>query len=225
MANLLNETTEIGSTRVSVNPGASIMKSVACTEHWINTYAPDLIIVMSGICNITSKDSKTKNISLRHNKLSDVVDAVMTPIRQAHDLIRNMGDYTVSFSTVTGVDLTDVNNRERKHMNGKEYWYYTTNDKVMHPQQDTLNRAIVIINREITAYNEANGIPTTWMAEVVHPYLRGRHRHYYGRLADGCHPDDNTRKRWAHQIARTIRRISANEDGATKVTPPATKAK
>ena len=209
---ILRDLQGIGETRVSVNPGKTISGSVEVARNHVKDMKPDLIIVMSGICSITNRDRHTKVISLRHTDINTVVDTVMTDIDHAHKLIRETSDAPVSFATVTGADLTDVNNQRRRIMSNVEYQEYVLNIKVTHPDQATLNTAIIRLNRRITAYNENTNTPTTWMAEIVHPLLRGQHRFYYGKLADGCHPNNNTRKRWAHQIARTIRRMTAKID-------------
>ena len=211
METLLNNTADIGNIHVSVNPGSGLTRSAERTKQWIVNNKPDLIIIMSGICDITSKDNISKTIRLKYNTVAEVTETVMRSIRQTYDLIQHIGEFTVSFSTITGLELADTNNKDRRKMTDNEYRHHSTHTKLTHPQQKTLDEAVIEINRRITAFNETNNTPTTWMAEIVHPYLRGRHRHYYSRLADGCHPSNNTRRRWAHQIVRTIRKMAEHQ--------------
>ena len=208
MAPLLEATTDIGAVEIMIHPGATILEAADRSLSAANKCL-DLIVVMAGICSITKKDQRTKMISLRYTTLGSVVEAVMDDIVKAHAHICRVTTTPISFATITGADLTDVNNKHRKRMTTLEYRNYVDCYKKVHTEQPLLDAAVHLVNKQITAFNNKNGTPTTWMAEVVHPYLRGKHRSYYTRLADGCHPTDNTRKRWAHQIARVIRRAEA----------------
>ena len=197
----------IGTCTVMTCPGAGIVRSVRTAKRVIMESNPDVVIVMAGICDITMKHPTTKRISLRTVDAGMATQNVMNAIGKAYEDIREIGDYTVSFATITGVDLTDANCRTRRHMNDTEYQRYCVTTKQTHPDQEAMDAIITIVNRAITEYNERNATPTTWMAEVVHPYIRGRHRARYDRLSDGCHPTSDTSRRWAAQVARAIRRI------------------
>lgn len=205
---LLTANPTIGEIELTVRPGATILRAVETSIHAITTYQPKLIIVTAGICNITKKDHTTKVITLRNTIAEIIIASVMDDIEKAHLRIRRITKAPISFATITGADLADINHKQRRHMSAKEYRQYVNCHKIIHPDQETLNNVIYAINRRITAFNYVNHTPTTWMAEVVHPYIRGKHKSYYTRLADGCHPTPNTRRRWAHQIARTIKRAS-----------------
>ena len=197
----------VSDVKVIACPGAGILESLEKTMCHILRGKP--VVIMSGICDITQRNKHTKEVTLRWQVIRDsraATDSIMTKIRHAHDRIREKSDTRISVATITGVDLTDINNRDRRQMTEREYRQYVQTHKTKHPNQDVLDNLITELNRKITAFNENNGTPTTWTAEVVHPYQRGRHRAYYGRLADGCHPGMETRRRWAHQIARTIKR-------------------
>ena len=211
MAPILRATADTDETKVMSKPGATILRAVQVACNTITYYQPDLIIIIAGICNITKKDRVTKTISLQHNTTDKIVTSVMDDIVEARREIEKISGAWISFATITGADLTDINNKNRRNMTDKEYRTYVDTVKTTHPDQNILNNALYKLNREITAHNNLHHTPTTWMAEVVHPYLRGTHRSYYTRLADGCHPTGNTRKRWAHQIARTIKKVATIE--------------
>ena len=188
---------------VCVHPGQGLIRSVKSAQFKIRNTNPDIVIIMSGICDITQKDRCTGTISLREGDISSVVSSYLNNMGRAQ-METLQGRYRVSFATLTGVDLTDINNRARRNMNETEYKHYCTSNKYEHPDQQTLNMIIVTLNRTIVAYNESNSIPTTWLAEVVHPHTSGRHRFRYERLADGCHPTAWTVARWATLIKRAV---------------------
>ena len=198
-----------GHIQIHVHPGAGITKTVNAAINTIVEYQPDLVVIMAGICDITKRDRQTKKISLRFSDVNSMEESVMAAVCTAYGTIRDKIKTLVSISTITGLDLTDSNNRLRRHMDQEEYLRYTKERKEVHPDQSKLNNVITRLNKKMTAFNQANGTPTTWTAEIVHPCLRRRHRFYYWRLSDGCHPTPNTRRRWAHQLARTIKRVAA----------------
>ena len=131
----------------------------------------------------------------------------MAGAHKAHTVLKNETRSSVSFATVTGLDLTDYNNKKRKYMTSEEYEDYCASRKTTHPDQELLNAAIITLNQKLVELNISNNAPTTWTAGAVHAYFKNCHHHYYRRLNDGCHPDQSTTDRWAKQIARTIRRL------------------
>lgn len=182
----------------------AVLKSMAD----IKAYKPQLIILITGVCDLTRRDRTTKLTCLRHRTVSENVEHVIGSAKSALDLLKAVGVNRISLATLTGIDLTDYNNPQRKHMTSDEYKQYRKNQKSTHPQQDTLNMSVLEINRQLTALNQSNAIPTTWMGGVVHTHTKRKTFHYYIRLFDGCHADDQTKADWASQIHRAIKRIS-----------------
>ena len=216
LARHLNNTSNISDYVVTTHPGAGLIRATNASYNTMRATQPDIVIIMAGICDVTQKDPVTKEISPRYTDLDTAIDGIMGSIRQAHQDISKWGPPNVSFATLTGVDLTDVNNKERRHMSESEYHQYCADAKEIHPGQCLLNETILATNRAIIAFNESNRMPTTWLSEVIHPLSRGRHRFYYGHLRDGCHPTETTSKRWATQIIRAIRKIAKEKNIASK---------
>ena len=175
----------------------------------IKTSRPDMIILMTGICDLTWRDKRSQCTSLRSGKIADCVENVMGPLRAAYEIMTTEGgpNTPISIATVTGLDLADYNFRGRRQMTGDEYRKYSEGNKTKHGLQETLNMAMVEINRRITALNKEHGVPTTWISTVIHAYYRGTHHHNYKRLKDGCHPDEETKVRWVRQLGKTINRV------------------
>ena len=197
---------DIGETRVVYYPGADIMTATRRSIKTVRGFNPDLIIMHVGICDITSKDRRTGKVSLKDTDSTSTIDHVLIAIDTAYRLIRNEGTPTVSISTIVGVNLNDINCKQRRLLVESEYRIHKAK-KRPHEHQNLLDELILSINRLITAFNERNSTPTTWLAEAVHRYIRGRNRHYYNRLVDGCHPTTETRRRWGLQMSRTIKRV------------------
>ena len=168
---------------------------------------PKLIIITTGICDLTWRDKNTKKTKLRYSTVEECVTGVLEALKAAHDILESLGNCKISIATITGLDLADYNLRDRKNMNEEEYKNYCKNDKTITKEQDTLNSAIVEINRMITVMNKKAGVPTTWLSTVVHTYYRKTHHHNYNKLSDGCHPNDMTKLKWAKLIAKSIQHI------------------
>lgn len=193
-------------TWVLVHRGAGYELAVIKSLRSITSSKPKAIIIMAGICDITWRDKKTKKTKLRYNTTEECVKHVMGAARAAQGILDAVGSFKISFATVTGLNLADYNHSPRKYMSELEYDRYAST-KTIDTQQTKLNDAVIEINRQLTALNKKNGVPSTWTSTVIHSYYRKVHHHNYKKLEDGCHPDGETRGRWAKQLAKSIRRI------------------
>lgn len=203
---LLNARQDLGKVLILAHGGAGAEMAVLKSMKAIKQERPNLVILAAGVCDLTWRHSETKVTSLRNKELEGSVKQVITALQSACELLRVTGEYHVSVATVTGIDLADYNHPTRKRMNQEQYSHYVSTTKIIHKEQITLNEAINEINRRITSLNKEAGMPTTWTAGVVHSHFNKLTHHYYRRLTDGCHLDNNTKKGWVKQIAKTILR-------------------
>lgn len=93
-------------------------------------------------------------------------------------------DPMIIFPTQVGVDLARYNRIPHN---------------LIHPHQMVLNRAILDINRYIIGQNNRLHITTPFLAGPIHTRCRGRPRHMYAKLADGCHPSPQICRIWAEK--------------------------
>ena len=195
--------------QVLAHSGAGFELAAIKSLHTIRINKPHAIIIMAGVCDITRRDRTTKITQLRYENVEECVQHVINAAKAAYELLEAAGQHKISIATVTGLNLTDYNNRQRKYMTDDEYDSYS-NTRLEHSTQDCLNDSIIEINRQITALNKANAVPSTWTSTTVHSYYRKRHHHNYQNLADGCHPNEETKLRWAKQIAKSVHRMMRN---------------
>lgn len=203
----LEEYKDIGTFLVISHSGKGYNAALNASINQIRLTKPERIIVMLGICTITKRDPITKQTFLRSTEVQELVTNVMTEIRNTYQIIQGLHACQVSYATVTGLDIADYNNYRRKFMDEKQYNLYCLTTKTLHPQQVTLDKIILELNRRITAFNQSNNIPTTWTATAIHAYHNKKYHHYYKKLYDGCHPTKATIKYWAKQIVRVVRRM------------------
>lgn len=193
--------------QVIFHPGAGSELATLRSLVRIDTMRPDLIIMLTGVCDLTWRNSSTKIVGLRHGQVEENVQHVLQAMGSALDLIRAQGNYRVSIATLTGVDMADYNYHPRRHMSESEYLSYCECKKLPHCSQQILNKSILGINKRIVSLNKANSIQTVWVAGLVHSYYKGAYHHCYKRLSDGCHPSQRTSEAWVRQIIRSIDRI------------------
>lgn len=205
---LLNEIAGIGKPTVTTHRGAGIIKAIEQSQEIIAKIKPNIIILMVGICDITTKDPRTKLIQLKSNTTKETTEALTTTLQSGYMKLKTQSPRsTISIATIPGLDISDCNNQRRRHMTESEYRQYTKTRKITHPSQRSLDEAITEINRRITALNEKNEAPTTWIAGTIHPHYRKKRHNHYDRLLDGCHATKVTRTKWAQLIEKTIRNI------------------
>ena len=190
LQNCVNSLQERKTTRVVVHRGAGMARAVEKSREILATYRPDLVILMAGICDVTTRDGKSRITSLRHTNTVEAVEYAMEQLQKAVAMLHGLSIFNVSIATYTGVDLVRYN---------RVKWCS------VHRDQDLLNDIIARINSCVVNTNKDAGMPTTWTGGAVHPRLNKRYRNHYDRLTDGCHLTEQTRSYWARQIMKTIR--------------------
>lgn len=207
LQDIINKIDPSNTITVLVHPGAGSELAVLKSISQIKTIDPSLVIMLTGICDLTWKNRTTKQIGLRHMKSNDNVAHVMQAIRASHELLVAQGVPLVSFATITGADLSDCNHLPRRNMSMDQYLSYCSITKRPHPDQTVLNESILNINKWVVRFNAKNSTKTVWIAGLVHSYYKNRYHHCYKRLLDGCHPDHKTKQAWASQLIKSISRI------------------
>lgn len=154
-------------------------------------FKPHMIYVLVGICDVTYLISRNPwSVALRHPSVQGTVSHYMHGIDRAHQDLYSLHhlighQIMVIFPTLTGMDIGRYNAYPRN---------------LVSPQQVTLNRAVININRLVTAMNCSMHIYTPFLATPVHPRCRHHYRFAYARLVDGCHPSDHLCALWADKL-------------------------
>lgn len=205
LLNLFMDARKIG---VLTYSGADIAKATQRALPIVRSVRPALVIIMAGICNFTVKSKTSRKVETKYKSEYDTVNHVIEEIRTAYKSLAGL-DYNmiITVATITGMDIADYNNANRKYMTDDEYRCYTNTTKIAHPYQTMLNNAILATNRMIVQLNENTQTPTAWIAGVVHPHFRGKNHHQYIRLQDGCHGSERTKTKWAETLAKIITKV------------------
>lgn len=151
----------------------------------------DIIVIVGGICDLTHyRKSPTRWISLAYTSIESTVDNFERLYSLCRNTINLFTHTPVLFSTVPGI-----------HMNR----YIDSDSVLLYHEQPKMDTAIPLINVIIKESSRIRGYPVVDIAQFIH-HSKGKggtYRTRYCKLADGCHPDENTRLSWAKEILKT----------------------
>lgn len=155
-------------------------------------YAPDQVIILAGICDITRKNRETKLVSMQDKRPEDALYRIkdyMSEIKHHLAVRLTEKQFLLTFCPVTGMEIATYNKQAMKH-----------------PDQDTLDATIECVNQAITTINMASKVATPWTASDVHHNLKGGRKktRYYKLSEDGLHLNDTLRGKWAATIYSVI---------------------
>ena len=155
----------------------------------------DMIVILGGICDITHKNHKSGEISLRANHASTLVPQLEDAIDPKLDLLRCIVPKTV-LSTTYGVNLWRYNQHTRGYTGPSP-----------HPDQGNLLECVGRVNEMLSSLNYKVKLPIIWLNNEVH-YHRGKKRTHtrYNLMWDGCHPGPQLRKKCAALIVKAVKR-------------------
>ena len=154
----------------------------------------DSIILALGVNDLTrleyTYDGSRRLVRPRFDNLPDLVDTLTDKYTKAKQLLSAAG-YRCIICELTGMDL----NKYNKHLTS------------YHDFQLTIDEAVPVLNRVISAINYDDKLPTPYLQDSIHHKCRKtdtRRRTKYAKLRDGLHPHDETARCWLKQIIKSI---------------------
>ena len=176
---------------VLVFPGVGLYRFKEYAVSYFEGHQADQLYILAGICDITIRDKKTKITTLRstdsHTTLQNFDILAKSLLACIEDICPSLKNV---FCPIIRIDLNRYSHQQgcSPSLIGNK-----------HPQQKLLND-VMEINRLVTYMNERNCVITPWLARVVHHRCKGRYRHYYRKLADGCHLTEDLRVTWSQLL-------------------------
>ena len=169
-------------------------------------------MILNGICDVLEKNRLTRKYFLINETVSGIVQHYMKQVKRGQELLEIFFDESKwMFNPLTGADISDYNNPDRKKLQGEQLAEYHRN-KTRHPHQDVLNQAILEINTEIVKVNKKNKVLTPYTATYVHKHYGSSYHHSYQYTKDGCHLADEGKKYWAKQVKKAIDKTRSQQD-------------
>ena len=189
---------------VLVFPGAGLHRLKEYAVSYFERHQADQLYILAGICDITICDKKTKITTLRstdsHTTLQNFDILAKSLLACIEDICPSL---KIVLCPIIGIDLLRYNHQQgcSPSLSGN-----------VHPPQKLLNDVVVEINRLVTSINERNRVVTPWLAREVHHRCKGRYRHYYQKLADGCHLTDDLRVTWSQVLIEAVDKNCGSKD-------------
>lgn len=178
--------------KVFVKKGCGIAQAVRETSKSLVWMAPDIIIVLAGICDVTQLNRSQWTVSLQDEDINCTIDGIvgcMDATRHHLSIVLTEKPHRIIFGHIVGMDIAKFNRSEQKH-----------------PQQDTLDEMITQVNHHITAFNKENAMLTPWTSQDIHRNKKGGRKttRYYKLAEDGLHLSNEIREKWAAIIYNVI---------------------
>ena len=166
--------------------------------------SPNAVFVLNGIRDILDRNEHSQMYSFKWQTVSEAVYYYMEQAQEAYNLLRqHFPSVPIAFVSVTGADINKCNAPQRKGLSPRKR--YNAPD----PWQEVLNAAVVEINREISVFNKAHGIPSMNVALTVHRFIKGVQgsQPIYSLLEDGIHMKETTKRFWAKELKKCIEKV------------------
>lgn len=178
--------------KIAVYPGADIATSISNASSLLKSRPWSQVYILSGICNLTTKDRKTKKISLTFEDTQQLITTFQELLVSAYKSLSSSCDSMQTpckriFAPLTGIDLAKYNQTK------------------VDLQQETLNKYVEMVNTEIAAFNRMNNVFTPWTSRIVHHRNRGKYYTHYVKLSqDGCHLTRCVMEYWAQALSEAF---------------------
>lgn len=167
--------------KVLAYKGKGILDAVKLAMPKLVWWAPKIIVVMNGLCDLTYKDRITKKVSLRHQTVDEaVVNHVESMDFARHYLYIHLIEAPchLVFAHIVGMDL-------KKYNRGSVHSH----------QQNMLDESITAINIAVNRFNEQHDAIAPWVARDIHRNTKGKKITRYQRLCeDGIHLTEAIKK-------------------------------
>ena len=183
-ANTTNEHFE-----VSPYKGATFMELVDIASAYLITHPFDVIYLVGGVNDITTKNHYTKLISYEWGTGPELTTHLASILDRADQHFHKYHPATkVVFCPLIGSDLTRVVNAHN----------------VSEEDQKAVNDAVWEFNTKVFEINTTRNTFCPALQHVVHRFCKGVKRHYYHHLPDGIHLSEYISKKWALQFVKSM---------------------
>lgn len=173
--------------------GKGILDAVQMAISKLIWWAPKIIVILNGLCDLTQKDKASKRVSLRYQSVEEaVLNHTESMDHARHYLYVQLieSPCQLVFAHVVGMDLMKYNKE-----NGQS------------DQQAMLDESITAINIAVNRFNEQHDAVAPWLARDIHRNVGGRKITRYQKLSeDGVHLTEVIKEKWAVEILSALRK-------------------
>lgn len=177
--------------------GKGILDAVKLATPKLIWWAPKIVVILNGLCDLTFKNKETKIVNLRHPTKETAAAHHFDSMDHArHYLYIQLIEAPchLVFSHIVGMDLMKYNKENTRNV-----------------QQYVLDESITEINIAVNRYNEMHGAVSPWLARDIHRNIKGKKITKYHKLSDdGVHLTEDLKRKWAMEILSALRKNRVN---------------
>ena len=178
-----------GRTFLHHNSGADLKGLFLDAIYWRSRHHYDIICIMGGICNVTTRSKTTRITTLRTMDTDTAIINYVYEMNKGLDSLNaQYPDQVTIMIPIVGVDLSKYSGILGQSV-----------------EKSTLNHTITAINAKITDCNNSRNLPTPNVANIIHRCKgKGTWSHRYKYLSDGCHFTGLVKEHYVVNIRKTI---------------------
>ena len=169
--------------------GATFEEIVASVEGYLPKHPFDVVYIMGGACNVTTKDQFTGHISYDWGHGDRLKENLVNTLKSTDIFLRKHFLATkIIFCPLVGTELARVVN-----------CHVITGE-----DQEAVEEAVWEFNSTIFDINKERGTYSPALHHQIHRFCKGKKRTYYQHLRDGLHPTDHLKDIWAKEFCKAM---------------------
>ena len=171
--------------------GATLKELVDQADTYARSYPFDIIYIVGGICDITTKIQRTGEICFNWKSASSLTNHLLDTLEEANmNLAKEFPCTKFIFCPLIGADLEKA---------------LTKTPKRLPERQEILNEAVWSFNIRAWDINKPKNHYMPILAQPVHRHINNQKRNYYHHLAkDGLHLTHELKTKWADQFIKAL---------------------
>ena len=165
--------------------GATLSQLIEIAEDYLPKHPFDILYVVGGVNDITTKDKATGKISYEWGNSQNLSKHLTSIVTKADSFfMKTFPASKVIFCPLIGSDLARV----------------VTAPSTTQDNQLTVDNAIWDFNSEVFKINNKRDFFSPPLHHLVHRFCKGKRRAYYQHLHDGIHLSKSLKDKWATQF-------------------------
>ena len=174
---------------VGIYEGATLQDLTEAAMRYLPKHLFDVIYIMGGACDITSKDPRSKHITYDWKSEDDLkIQLVGSLLNADKEFKKIFLASRIVYCPLVGVDLARV----------------VTAQTITQQNQHAVDNPVWEFNSAVFDLNSQNGTFSPSLHHTVHRFCKGKKRCYYHHLDDEIHPSADLKDRWANQFVNAM---------------------
>ena len=174
---------------ILVRDGASFLELVDAASSHLNGHAFDIVYIPGGVCDITTKNKKTKEVYYQWKRGEELHSHFIKILKLADEQLRR--DFPASkivFCPLVASELHRV----------------LTKKSTKEEDQLSVEEAVWGFNSMVFKINKQRELYSPALHHQVHRFCKGKKRAYYHHLSDGLHLTDFLKNKWADEFIKVM---------------------